>query len=127
MKNVNISDRWAYDVDKKPSSVGEVWDVNCLNQSIEMILGTARGERLFMPNFGSGLQYRIFNAFTESEAESLLNEIIDDIRIWEDRIVILSDSARIIANVDENYIILIIPYIVKSNGISSVFKKKIVL
>ena len=44
----NISEKWAYDIDKNPIDQGEIWDVDCINQSIEMILGTMPGERLLI-------------------------------------------------------------------------------
>ena len=121
-----FSDVWATDLDKEPSKYGEIYDVDVINQSIELILGTSRGERLFIPQFGSGLPYRLFNTFTESEAEAILDLVIEDIQRWEDRITILQDESRIIVNLDNNYIVLIIPYIIKKRGIKSTFAKKIV-
>jgi len=122
----NISERWAYDIDKNPIDQGEIWDVDCINQSIELILGTLPGERIFNPSFGFGLQYRIFNLFSPDQAESILDEISSALKKWEDRITIIERQMRVIANVDNNSIILIIPYIIKRNQIKSIFKKKIV-
>jgi len=121
----NISERWAYDIDKNPIDVGEIWDVDVINQSIELILGTLPGERLFNPSFGYGLQYRIFNLFSQEEAESILDEIAEVLRIWEDRITVLESEMRVIADVDRNFVILIIPYIIRRTNIQSTFKKKI--
>lgn len=121
----NISERWAYDIDKNPIDVGEVWDVDVINQSIEMILGTLPGERLFNPSFGYGLQYRIFNLFSQEEAENILDEIAEVLRIWEDRITVLESEMRVVADVDRNFVVLIIPYIIRRTNVSSVFKKKI--
>lgn len=119
-------DRWAYDIDKNPIDQGEIWDVDVINQSIEMILGTMYGERLFNPGFGFGLQYRIFESMSSSKAESLLDEISTAIKRWEDRITLLESEMRIIANVDKNSVIIIIPYIINRVNIKSVFKKKLV-
>lgn len=119
-------DRWAYDIDKNPIDQGEIWDVDVINQSIEMILGTIYGERLFNPSFGFGLQYRIFESMSSSKAESLLDEISTAIKRWEDRITLLESEMRIIANVDKNSVIIIIPYIINRVNIKSVFKKKLV-
>lgn len=122
----NISDRWAYDIDKNPIDVGEIWDVDTINQSIELILGTIPGERLFNPTFGLGLQARIFELFSPEEADYLLDEVSSALRRWEDRIIVLEQEMRVISNVDRNYIVLIIPYVIKRTGIQNVFKKKII-
>lgn len=122
----NISERWAYDIDKNPIDQGEIWDVDVINQSIEMILGTLPGERLFNPNFGVGLQYRIFEVMSNEEAENLLNIVASAIKTWEDRIFLVESQMRIIADVDRHIVVMIIPYIIKRTGITSVFKKKII-
>jgi len=122
----NISERWAYDIDKNPIDVGEIWDADCINQSIEMILGTLPGERIFNNTFGYGLQYRIFNIASPEEAEDILNEVADAIKKWEDRVTLVESQMRIVANIDAHYIIIIIPYIIKRTGIKSTFKKKII-
>jgi phage baseplate assembly protein W len=125
--NIRTSkDRWAYDIDKNPIDQGEIWDREVINQSIEMILGTMYGERLFNPAFGFGLQYRIFESMSSAKADRLLDEIAIAIRTWEDRITLIESEMRIIANVDNNSVVLLIPYIVNINNIKSVFKKKIV-
>ena len=122
----NISERWAYDIDKNPIDQGEIWDIDCINQSIEMILGTIPGERLFNNTFGYGLQYRIFNIASPEEAENILDEVANVIKRWEDRITLVESQMRIIANVDRHTIILLIPYIIKINNIKNTFKKKII-
>jgi phage baseplate assembly protein W len=122
----NISERWAYDIDKNPIDQGEIWDVDCINQSIEMILGTLPGERLFNPNFGMGLQYRIFEIASPEEAENLLDIVAAALKKWEDRIIVIENKMRIIADVDRHSIVIIIPYMIVRNGITSIFKKKIV-
>lgn len=122
----NISERWAYDIDKNPIDQGEIWDVDCINQSIEMILGTMPGERLFNSNFGFGLQYRIFNVASPEEAEDMLNQVATAIKTWEDRVTLVESQMRIIADVDRHFVVIIIPYIINRTGITSTFKKKII-
>lgn len=122
---LNISDQYAYDISKNPVSVGEVWDVDVINQSIELILSTYPGERLFNPSFGLGLERFIFNLSTSDEAENLLNMVANAIKTWEDRITLFESQMRLISNTDQNTVILIIPYQIKINQITSVFMKKI--
>ena len=120
-----LSDRWAYDIDKNPIDNGEIWDGDVLNQSIELILSTNYGERLFNPSFGVGLQRRIFEIISPADAEDFLDEIALAIKTWEDRVTLIESQMRIISNADRNSIILIIPYIIKRTNVKSVFKKKI--
>jgi phage baseplate assembly protein W len=122
----NISSRYYYDIDKNPIDVGEIWDGDVLNQSIEMILGTMPSERLFNSSFGYGLQYRIFNIMSPDEAESILDEVASAIKKWEDRITLLESQMRIIGSIDKHTMIIVIPYVVKRTGITSIFKKKLV-
>lgn len=124
--NKEFSDNWAYDIDKNPIDQGEIWDADVINQSIEMILCTYPGERLFNPSFGIGIQYRIFNIASPAEAESLLDIIASALRVWEDRIIVVESQMRIIANVDAHSVIIVIPYTIKRNNIKSVFKKKLI-
>jgi len=121
----NFSSNFAYDIDKNPVDIGEIWDVDVINQSIEMILNTYPGERLFNPFFGVGLQSKIFNLENQNEAESILDFVANGIKNWEDRIVVIESQMRMNVNSDEHSVILIIPYFIKKNGIQSVFKKKI--
>lgn len=121
-----LSDRWAYDIDKNPIDQGEIWDGDVLNQSIEMILATNPGERLFNPSFGFGLQRRVFEIMAPDDAENFLDEVANALKTWEDRITVIESQMQVIANVDQNSVILIIPYIIKRTNIKSVFKKKII-
>lgn len=120
-----LSDNWAYDIAKDPISNGEIKDIDVINQSIELILGTSQFERLFNPSFGLGLQNRLFNIATPEDGEAILNQISDALKMWEDRITLLENQMKIKVDPDNNLMILIIPYIVKRNKIKSVFQKKI--
>ena len=121
-----LSDRWTYDIDKNPIDQGEIWDGDVLNQSIELILVTNYGERLFNPTFGFGLLGRIFEVMSPTAADGLLDEMAEAIRRWEDRITLIESQMRIISNVDLHTISIIIPYIIKRSQIQSVFKKNLI-
>lgn len=125
MNNKVSIDKWASDLDIDIIKNGEIFDVNVINRSIELILGTTYGERLFNPSFGCGLQLRLFEGITTTNAESILDEAIEAIKRWEDRILILQSSSKIILDMSNNSITLVIPYIIKKTGINSTFKKKV--
>jgi hypothetical protein len=121
----NIADAWAYDLDKNASYHGEITDIDVIDQSIELILATTFGERLFNLSFGSSLSTRLFDSLTPTMADNLLNEVAQAIKTWEDRVIVLEDEMRVIKQTDQNTIILVIPYIVKKTKIVSIFKKKV--
>jgi phage baseplate assembly protein W len=122
-----FTDRWAYDIAQDIYHHGEVHDEDVINQSIELILSTAYGERFFNPSFGSSLPYRLFDTIDENFGERILDDIVVAINRWEDRITIMEDQMRMVINPDQNSINIVIPYIVKRNGKTSYFKKKIII
>jgi phage baseplate assembly protein W len=123
--NNNINNGWAWDLDNSMLTNAEIRDVDVINRSIENILTTNYGERLFNLNFGAGLNSRIFENITPAFAEGVLNEVAGALKVWETRITVLESQMRLIRNTDENSIIIIVPYIVNSNNITSIFKKKL--
>ena len=120
-------DSFAYDISKNVITMGEVYDDDVISQSIEIILTTNYGERVFLPNFGSVLPTMIFENITVQNGEEVLDAIISDIEQWEDRISIIAEQASIQILNDTNTILLTIPYIINRTGITSSFERKIIL
>jgi phage baseplate assembly protein W len=119
------SDHWAYDLSKDLISKGEIYDQDVISQSIEMILTTMFGERLFNPQFGCSLSSYLFETINVNSGEALLDEIISQITKQEDRVMILSQQAALQILNDESAIILTLPYVVKMRNVVDKFKKKI--
>jgi phage baseplate assembly protein W len=124
-KQLNIRDRFAYDLSKDIINEGEIWDVDVINQSIEMIIGTSYGERLFNIGFGSTLSLSLFETMSNSETNRLIKDLIKSIELWEDRVTILSSEVSLISNSD-NSLTLYIPYSINKNNIKSIFQKKLI-
>jgi phage baseplate assembly protein W len=122
----NFNDNWAADFDKNMLNYGEIKDIDVINQSIELIVGTNPGERIFNISFGSGLQQYLFENISESVGEAILDLVIESIKRWEDRILIQESDCRLLVEADNNEITLTIPYIIKKLNIKSVFQKKII-
>jgi len=120
-------DSFAYDISKNVITMGEVYDDDVISQSIEIILTTNYGERVFLPNFGSVLPTMIFENITVQNGEEVLDAIISDIEQWEDRISIIAEQSSIQILNDTNTILLTIPYIINRTGITSSFERKIIL
>jgi len=120
-----ISTNWAFDLDKDMSTNGELKDVDVINQSIEMILSTLPGERLFNPTFGSDFQLRIFDTMDVDFLEVLIDDTLGAIKRWEDRIIIIDEEVRLTVNPDGNSAFIFIPYIIKDRQLKAEFKRKI--
>ena len=79
--NIENVDRWAYDISQNVISKGEIYDVDVINQSIENILMTTIGERIFNINYGSNLMYKIFDLATITAGEKILVDIVNTIKL----------------------------------------------
>jgi phage baseplate assembly protein W len=123
----NFRSNFAYDLSKNPLSKGEIHDDDVIKQSIELIIATYFGERLFNPYFGSPLGKILFETIDEQKGESLLTDLTDAIKKWEDRITILDSQCRIVLDYNNNSLLLQIFYYINKNNITSVFEKKIIL
>jgi phage baseplate assembly protein W len=121
------SDIFAYDVDKDVSMIGEVVNEKAINNSIENILLTGYGERMFLPYFGSPLGYIVFESLNTVNGERILDEIIEAIKRWEKRITILENEVELNILKDQNTITIVIPYIINRSGLQSTFSRKIIL
>ena len=116
---------FAYDIAKDVVSVGEVYDTDAIDQSIENIIATSFGERLFLPEFGSGLNFSIFENVNEQSAELLLDSIIQNILMIEKRITIDSKNCRLKISGNTNSLTLTIPYYINKRAIKNTFERRI--
>lgn len=120
------SDSWAYDLSNNVVDKGEIFDVDVINQSIENILMTLIGERIFNISFGSNLMLRVFELASAQKGEQLLNDVSQTIKRWDDRIDIIDSEMKLEIDVDNNSAVIDIPYRIRNTGIKSRFKKKII-
>lgn len=121
------SDIFAYDIDKDVRGFGEATNDFAINNSIENILLTSFGERLFLPYFGSPLGYIVFESLNNTNGERILDEIISAIKRWETRISIVESEVELNIFKDQNTVTLVIPYIISRTGLKSTFSRKIIL
>jgi len=119
------SDDWAFDLDIQLQKSGEIKNEDVINQSIEMILSTLPGERLFNPTFGSDFQLRIFDTMDSDFLEVLLDDTVNAIKKWEDRIFIIESKIKLTIDPDNNSAFISIPYIIKERQLKAAFQRKI--
>lgn len=120
------TENWAYDLHKNVKTRGELWDDDVVKQSIEMIVATMLGERLFNHRFGSRVFASLFEGMTPGLGEEILDSVIDAIKTWEDRAIVIESEAELIVYQDDNSIVLKIPYQILRSGKSGVWEKKII-
>jgi len=116
---------WAYDMEIKALKGDGIRNESVINQSIEMILATPITSRLFNLAFGSNFSLRIFDNMSVDYLQQVLNDTIESIKRWEDRIIVIEDQVKLEANVDTNSITLTIPYVIKEREVLGVFSKVI--
>ena len=112
------------DLSKKAVSIGEVYSQDAINASLENIILTNKGDRIFNPNFGSILTTVPFEILDFQNSIELLDILLRDIRRWEKRIIIIEDEIKMNIISQENKMYLLIPYIIKQNGKSGAFSKE---
>ena len=83
---------------------GDILDqgVEAINSSIENILGTGFGERVFLPQFGSRIKSLLFENVNDSTAQEIFNVLTDAIKDWEPRISISFEESYIVPDIDNN-------------------------
>lgn len=127
LSDVIQRDHYAYDVNKNVLTGGELYDEEALKQSLEMIVSTLVGERIFS-QFGSTVTLQLFRNFSPSRSNDILNSIAAAVRQWDSRIKINEPNMRLFYDsTNPNEFILFIPFTIVPQQINSVFQKKIIL
>jgi len=121
-----FTDSYAYDLDKEIISRGEIYDADVINQSIEMILSTSYGERLFMPFFGSEVPLLLWEQLSTSDETEVLRKIVESVQLWENRITIIESQSSVEILHNENALNVNIYYVINKLNITSTFKRKLI-
>lgn len=69
-----------------------------VEQSIRLILGTARGERLMRPDFGCRIHDHVFGNADATTAAAISIEVDDALAVWEPRIEVLDVTTTVDGN-----------------------------
>lgn len=118
---------YAIDLAKDSLTVSDVYDVKAIIQSIENILLTVPGERVFEPEFGSSLMSVVFRNVTTEAGERLLDSLIASINKYEPRVTVISKDCRLNINTKENSLSLSIPFIINKSLIKTAYTKKLAI
>jgi phage baseplate assembly protein W len=89
----------------------KVINIDSVRTSIDNILGTARGERVFLPEFAIGLRGMVFEPINPSLVNRLSNEIKNNIEIWDPRVTVIGTDFK--EDTDNNYVEVTIRFNIK--------------
>lgn len=123
--NILYSDTFAYDTSNKILTKGELFDYDAINQSIENILSTGFGDRLFNPFFGSSLGNMLFESMGNGFQSVNVDKLIDEILLWENRVTFIKNECGFEQDADNNTVTLYLSYIINRSRIKNTFKRKI--
>ena len=104
-----------------------MYEDDAITQSIENILSTIPGERVFLPLFGSPLPLLLFENMASIQSSVVIETIFNAIELWEDRITILRQNSSLVTQPENNTIILRIYYVRKGTSEISAFERSITL
>lgn len=118
----NIGIVWS-DMDNRLAidAQGEIKIVNNMQavmSSIDNIIRTYRGERVMLPEFGSGLQNIVFEQMDDDLIDLISRDIKDIIEIWDDRVTVTKLSY--LPEPESNAIVLKISFAIK--GYKQIFQ-----
>jgi phage baseplate assembly protein W len=78
-----------FDEDFTKQSDGDVQkdiDIDAIFNSLSNIILTVQGERRMLPTFASNVKHLLFEPIDEITARLIAENLVDAIRIWDDRI-----------------------------------------
>ena len=82
---------WAFPVTLDAEhNIATVSERDAINRSIEIILGTAKGERLMRPDFGSNLFDFVFKPLNHSNKRGMETAVKNALQKWEKRVRLLN-------------------------------------
>jgi phage baseplate assembly protein W len=118
-------DNYAIDLAKESLTTSDVYDSKSILQSIENIILTVPGERVFEPEFGSILMSTVFRNVTQASGERLLDSLISSINKFEPRVTVISKDCKLFINSRENSLSLSIPFIINKTKAYAQYNKKL--
>lgn len=104
------------------NSQGDVSDVinaNSIKQSLRMIVETARGSRIFLPNYGAKIRAFLFEPFDEQTARRMGEELQNTITNYEKRVQLLNLNVEMDYK-DNSYEVIVVYRIISTNEVDTV-------
>ncbi len=106
---------WKYPVSIENGKIISSEGYDSIRESIMIILGTSKGERVMRPDFGCGINELVFAPNNTSTATLITFYIKEALLKWEPRIELLKVNAEP-DETEQNKLIITIDYMVKTTN-----------
>jgi len=77
-------------------------DIESIYQSLDNIIYTEKGERMFLPEFGTDIVEHIFDPMTKVHSSRILYDIIASVSKWEPRVSVVRNKSSINTSPDSH-------------------------
>lgn len=124
MPNTQINEIWS-DIDHRfttdaQGQLKKVINIKSVETSLDNILRTRKGERIFLPSFGLGIDSLVFENMNSTEMDFVSRNIKEEVERWDNRILIT--QVKFLEYPDDNAIYISISYGIR--GYSQIFQYK---
>ena len=123
--NYQNTDNWAVDLSKNLKTKGEIYNEDVIYQSVESIIMTVFGERIFNTAIGSEAYSMIFKNLHAINGEKALDDINRSIRIWEPNVTVDEDDSKFIKDMSQHAIFVYIPYVINYTNVRTHYLTKL--
>lgn len=106
---------WKYPISNENAKIISSEGYDSIKESIMIILGTSKGERVMRPDFGCGINELVFAPNNTSTATLIIFYIKEALLKWEPRIEVLKVNAEP-DETEQSKLIITIEYMVKTSN-----------
>ncbi len=99
-----------------PTDKALVEDLTSINQSIQAILATRKGERYFNPEFGLDIDEYLFDLMDELSIIKLMDSVVYAVEAFEPRVEVDRSQTAVNPYPDENKVDITLVYNIKGLG-----------
>ena len=92
-------------------SILKAINIEAVRVSIKNILGTYKGERTFLPQFGSALGDLLFEPVSTSLLNKISADLKENIEIWDNRVIVTGVEVQ--SDPDRNYVQIAVSFNVR--------------
>lgn len=98
-------------------SILKAINIEAVKVSIKNMLGTYKGERIFLPEFGSSLGDLLFEPINTGFIDRIATDLKENIEIWDNRVIVTGVDVK--TDTDRGYVEITVNFTVR--GYTEVF------